>query len=420
MPLLLIGLNHRTAPLGLLERMTVSPAALPKALHDLSRRPHLREVVVLSTCNRTEVYVAAERFHDAYAETRDFLAEHAFLAPEDFADHLYTHHDDAVAGHLFSVAAGLDSAVVGESEILGQVGDAWAAAQQEGAAGSALHLLFRHAHEVGKRARTETAIGRHVASVSQAAIAMADARIGGLVGRRVLVLGAGAMGEGMAGGLAAAGAAEVLVANRTWPTACDVASRIGGRAVALADLADALVDVDLLLTSTGAASVMVEHAELAAVADRRAGRQLVIVDVAVPRDVDPSASELPGVTLLDMDDLRAFAASGMENRRREIGAVRTIVDEETVRYAGVASAREVAPLVTALRDRAEALRTAEIARHRARLAELSPEQRAAVEALTRGLVAKLLHDPTVRVKDSAGTPGGERLADALRELYGLE
>jgi hydroxymethylbilane synthase len=259
---ILLGLNHRTVPLELLERLAVEPGRLPKALHDLRGRPHVTEAVVLSTCNRTEVYAVAERFHGGVADLRDFLCDLAFLAPEDVSDHLYNFHDGAVAEHLFSVAAGIDSVVVGESEILGQVKGAWERAQEERAVGPHLNLLFRHAVEVGKRARTETSIGRHVTSVSQAAVALAGERLGSLEGRRVLVLGAGDMGEGMAVALAGAGVAELAVANRSWERAVALADRLGGRAVPLARLPVALAEVDVLLTSTGATSVLVGHADL--------------------------------------------------------------------------------------------------------------------------------------------------------------
>ena len=422
MSVLVIGLNHRSAPLELLERTTIADADLPKALHDLTSRPHIREAVVLSTCNRIEVYAVTEKFHGGYSDIRNFLSELSHLAPEEFGDSIDAHYDDAAVDHLFAVAAGLDSAVLGESEILGQVGDAWRRAQDEGATGAGLNLLFRHALEVGKRARTETGIGRHITSVSQAGVAMAAERLGGggLRGRTVLVLGAGEMGQRIVGALAAAGVAEVLVANRTWDTAVAVAESVGGRAVRLTDLPKALADVDVLLTSTGASSVMVDESELAPVMAVRPGRPLLVVDIAVPRDVDPAAAAIPGVTLLDMDDLKAFAEAGVVERQREIAKVRTIVEEELDRYVGLASAREVAPLVTALRSRVDAVRDAELARFETRLAGLTPEQRAAVVALLHGLVAKVVHTPTVRLKDAAGTPKGERLADALRELFDLE
>ena len=419
MSVVVIGLNHRSVPLDLLERMTIDDSRLPKALHDVASREHVSEAVVLSTCNRTEIYIVAEKFHGAYADLRNFLSEMAYLPPEAFSDHLYVQYDDDAVAHLFAVTSGLDSAVVGEAEILGQVRRAWERAQEEGTAGSSLNLLFRHALEVGKRARTETGISRNIASVSTAAVAMAAQRLGSLQGRRILVLGAGEMGEGMVRALASAGVDDVRIANRTWDRAVELAEHLGGRAVRLADLNDSLAEVDLLLTSTGASSMMLEHGDLDRVMEARAGRPVLIVDVAVPRDVDPQAADIPGVTLLDMDDLRAFAELGVNERRREVAAVEEMIAEELERFVAVSSAREVAPLVAGLHERGESVRAAELDRYRTRLGALDDRQVEAVEALTKGIVAKLLHDPTVGLKDAAGSPRGERLAEALRDLFDL-
>lgn len=420
MSVVVIGLNHRTCPLDLLERMTIGDAQVPKALHDLTSRDHVSEAVVLSTCNRTEVYAVAERFHGAYQDIRSFLSEVAFLPPEDFADHLYVHYDSPAVSHLFSVAAGLDSAVLGESEILGQIKSAWELARAEDASGSTLNLLFRHAIEAGKAARTETGIARNVTSVSQAAVAMAAERLGTLAGRRVLVLGAGDMGEGVALGMVKAGVDEVLVANRTWERSVALADRVGGRPVRFGEVPEAIDAIDVLVSSTGAASTLVQAEDLAPVMERRPDRPLLVVDIAVPRDVEHAVGELPGVTLLDMDDLRAFADAGARARRSEVAAVQRLLDRELDRYLGATSAREVAPLVVALRQQAESVRAAELERYRSRLGDLDDRQLEAVEALTRGIVGKLLHEPSVALKDAAGTARGDRFVATLRELFGLE
>jgi glutamyl-tRNA reductase len=365
------------------------------------------------------VYAVAERFHGAYQDVRDFLAEVAFLAPEDFSDHLYVHYDTPAVAHLFEVAAGLDSAVLGESEILGQVKVAWERARTEGAAGPALNLVFRHAIEAGKRARTDTEIAQHTTSVSQAAVAMAADRLDTLRGRRGLVLGAGDMGEAMALGLAKAGT-RLSIANRTWDTAVSLAERVDGVPVRLGALASALDEIDVLLSSTGAASPLLSVDDVEAGLARRRGRPLLIVDIAVPRDIDPAIGDLPGVTLLDMDDLRAFAATGASARTGEIAMVRALLDEELERYLGATSAREVAPMIVALRDRAEVLRQGELDRYRSRLTGLDDAQLDAVEGLTRGIIGKLLHDPSVALKDASGSSRGDRLVAALRELFALD
>ncbi len=420
MSVVAIGLNHRTMPLDLFERFAFDGSRAPKALTALMACDHVSEAVLVSTCNRTEVYLVAERFHAAYQEVRDVLADVAHVAPEDFADHLYAHYDDEAVRHLFRVIAGLDSDVLGDTEVLGQVRAAWATGVEEATVGPTLNLLFRHAVETGKRARAETAIAAGTASVSHAAVEMAAERLGTVAGRTVLVIGAGAMGRSMATALRGAGAARVLVANRTASRAEELAADVQGEVVPLAELASALATCDVLLTSTGATSVIIDHAELEGALARRDADPLLVVDVAVPRDVDPSVGDLPGVTLLDIDDLRSFAQAGIDGRRREMSAVEAIVVEEASRHRAEVSARAAAPLVAALHARAEDLRQAELARVAGRLEGLDDRQRAAVESLSRALLAKVLHEPTVQLKSTAGTPQGDRLAEALRTLYDID
>ena len=418
MSIVVIGVNHRTGPLSLLERVAVAPADLPKAIGGLISRINVREAVVLSTCNRTEVYAVAEKFHPAYADIRDFFCELGHLDPDDLHPHLYSQHDAAAVAHLFEVAAGLDSAVLGETEILGQVRAAWELAQAEGGAKATLNLLFRHALETGKRARTETAISRSTASVSSAAVDMAGEHLGTLAGRRVLVVGAGEMGEGVAVALVGAGATDITVVNRTHERAVALAARIGGSVAPYADLSAALADVDVLLTCSRAGTIVVD-ADLVGRARGHRAAPLLIVDIAVPRNVHGAAAGLPGVTLLDLDDLRDWADKGLAVRRHEAEHVRAIVRDEVERFEVETTARQAAPLVAALHERAERIRSAELDRFAAKLAGLEPTQRAAVEALTKGIVAKLLHQPSMRLKDDAGTPQGERIAAAVRDLFDL-
>jgi len=416
--LVVVGLNHRNAPVDLLERMAVPARALPKALHTLTAREHLAEVVLVSTCNRTEVYARTTLFHPGIDDVRHFLADTAGLDPDALADLLYTFHDDPAVAHLFAVAAGLDSMIIGEHEILGQVREAWRIAEHEGTTGPLLSRTFRQAIEVGKRARTETEIGRHAVSVSSAAVTLAAERLGSLEGRRVLVLGAGEVGESMAIALAGAGAGEIVVANRTPSRGRALAERVGGRAIGLDEVPDVLVTTDVLLSSTGAEQVLIERADIELVMQRRDGRALLVVDVAVPRDVDPGVAQVFGVTLLDIDALRALGELSLQQRRAEIGRVREIITAELERYRIERSAREVVPLVTALRERVDELRQAELDRIAAKYDD--PAVRAILEAATRALVNKLLHEPTVRLKEAAGTARGELYADALAELFALE
>ncbi|MGH9188720.1 MAG: glutamyl-tRNA reductase [Acidimicrobiales bacterium] len=425
MSVVVVGLNHRTVPLALLERLAVPESALPKALADLVDRQFVTEAVVLSTCHRVEVYAVAERFHGAMHDIRHFFSERADVDADEFTNHLYAYHDEAAVTHLFGVAAGLDSVVPGESQVLGQVRGAWDQARAAGTVGPRLSPLFRHALEVGKRARSETAIARGITSLSQAAVALATQELGSLAGRCVVVLGTGEMGEGMATDLAGSGnpdagaRAEVVVANRTWPRAVELARRVGGRAVPLEDLPATLGDADVLFTSTGSESVVLAHDDLFSVARARGGRPLLIIDLGLPRDVDPAVGELPGVTLLDLGHVQSFVEANVDGRRKETGRVAGIVESEVERFMGGLSARQAAPTITALRRRAEQLRATELERYRSRLEGLDERQREAVEALTASILAKLLHEPTVRMKDAAGSARGERLTGALRELFDL-
>ncbi|MDQ6615454.1 MAG: glutamyl-tRNA reductase [Actinomycetota bacterium] len=420
MAVIVVGLNHRTVPLEILERMTVNDTHVPKALQDLLDREHLTEAVVLSTCMRTEIYAVAARYHGAMSDVRNFLATWSGTDAEQFTDHMYSYYEDGAANHLFQVASGVDSAVIGEGEVLRQVRHAWELARTERAAGPVLGRLFRHAIEVGKRVRRETAITRGITSLSQAAVAMAAERLGTLEGRTVLLVGAGEMGEGMVHALASVpGIGRTLVANRTWAKAAQLAERIGATPVELVGLASALQEADVVLTSTGAPGTLIEAADLEPVLPSRLGRPLLVVDIAVPRDVDPGVGALPGVTLLNMDDLKAFVDAAMAERRKEIPAVSRIIAEEVERFSELTAEREMAPLVAALRDRVELVRMAEFERYRARLSGLSDSQRGDVEALTRSLLAKVLHEPTVQLKDVAGSVQGEQLAEAVRVLFNL-
>lgn len=419
MSVVIIGVNHRTAPLPLLERLAVSGDQIVKALHDVCSKPHVTEAVVLSTCNRIEVYAVAERFHGAYGDIRDVFCSIGGLAPEELHPHLYSQHDDAAVRHLFEVACGLDSAVIGENEILGQVRDAWSLAQASGAARTTLNLLFRHALETGKRARSETGISRSTTSISFAAVEMARELLGTLAYRKVLIVGAGTMGEGVAVALAMNSTTEVTVINRTESRGRDLAERLGASMRPMSELRDALLDTDVVVTCVGSGSFILDRDLVEPIMSGRSGRTLFIVDIAVPRDVEETVGAITGVELRNLDDLRDWVKSGVETREGEASKVSAIVAEEVERYGLDATARQAAPLIAAMHAAAEQVRIAEVERHARRLAELSPEQAEAVEALTRGITAKLLHEPSVRLKESAGTPQGERLADALRDLFDL-
>jgi glutamyl-tRNA reductase len=427
MSVIVVGLEQRHSPLDLLERVAVTDSALPKALGRLRDQSNLSEVVILSTCLRTEVYAVVERFHDGVAELQEFLATISGSPVGTLVDHLSVRFDDDVTNHLFSVASGLDSAVLGESEVLGQVRRAWERARAEEVSGPVLAALFRHAVETGKRVRSETAIGRGITSLSHGAVALAGRhRTGGLGGARVLVVGAGEMGEGVTQALVGQGTSSVVVANRTVDRADELvaglppeeAARAG--AAALDDVAPLLASSDVVFASVGTAHPVIDRPMLeSAVAGREAGSPLLVVDLGVPRNVEPSAADLPGLALLDMDVLRAAVSEALSGREGEVAEANRIVTDEVERYRVASRARNAAPMVSALRARVEEARHSEFERQRAKRSDLSEAEWEQVDAVTRAMVAKLLHQPTVALKDAAGTPRGERLVEALRTLFDL-
>lgn len=412
-----MGINHRSAPLGVIERVSIADDALPKALAGLVLRDNVRETVVLSTCNRTEVYVVAEKFHGAYADVRDFFCEISGLSADELHPHFYSQHDEVAVAHLFDVACGLDSVVIGESEILGQVKLAWEKARDQATARTTLNLLFRHAVEVGKRARTETAIGSSTASISHAAVEMARESLGSLSGRRMLVVGAGDMGTGIARALSGAGATDIVVLNRSSERAAKLAERVGAVVGEFSDLATALSTADVVLTCTGSGEIIITEQMVSE--SRKSGKPLLVVDIAMPRDVEHSVGALSGVTLRDLDDLRDWAQTGIEARQLEVEQVREIIADEVERFGQDLVARQAAPLIAELHERAETIRQAEIDRYSSRLGDLTDAQREHIDVLTKSIVAKLLHSPSMQLKNSAGTPQGERIAAALRDLFDI-
>jgi glutamyl-tRNA reductase len=417
-PVFVVGANHRSAPLELLERLTIDAERRPKALAGLLDLEHVHEAVVVSTCNRVEVYVAISRFHGAAADVRRFLADFHGLGLGEFVDHLYDYYEERAVQHLFTVAAGVDSMVVGEAQILGQVREAFHAAQAERSAGPVLSALFARAIKVGRRARSETGIGAGLASTVSVGLRVAAGQLDGLDGRRVLLVGAGGLARLAGRALREAGAGELVVANRTLATGTALARALGGRAVPLDAIAGELAAADLVVAATaGTAPTVTAETVAAAVTGRE--RPLVVLDLGVPRDVEPGVRELPGVVLADLDALRAVLETD-EGPSREVERVRALIGQETAAYMGGQREARLVPTIRALRSRAEQVRQRELAKASTRLAGLDAQQRAAVEAVTRGLVNKLLHDPMVRGKSLAARPDGDLYVAALRELYGLD
>jgi glutamyl-tRNA reductase len=413
---LVLGLNYRTAPVALLERVAVPSEQLGKALKSLLDREDVTEAVVLSTCNRVEVYANVTRYHGGVAGIRDFFAEWSGAAPEDFVDATYDYYDERAAEHLFAVTSGLDSMVVGERQIQLQVKQAFRDAQDEGACGRVLQTLFRRALRVGRRTRVETGISEGASSMVDAGLDAASQVLTDLAGRTVLVVGAGKMG-GMAASRLAGQAGAIIVANRSAAKRERLAEKVGGDEIAFSDLRHGLARADLVVASTGAPQPVIDAEVVDAVMAERAGRPLVLVDLAVPRDVDPACAAIPGVTVLDVDAIRAVTHTGRTGE--EVAKARALVREEAGAFAAWRQGVRIEPTIAALRARAEDVRSAELERLAGRLGDLDERQREAVEALTRGIVNTLLHQPSVRLKQIGDSRGAEQHAAALRELFDL-
>jgi glutamyl-tRNA reductase len=421
-----VGIEHQQAPLELLERVTIGDADLAKVLGTLRSWENVQEAVVLSTCLRTEVYAVVDRFHDAVDAVCELLATHAGFQSGDVQEHTAVRFDDDVAAHLFSVAAGLESAVLGETEVLGQVRRAWERARDERASGPVLAELFRNAVQAGKRVRAETGIARGTTSFSFAAIELAaERRQHGLAGAAVTVVGAGEMGSGVVHALGrlpeGRRPASLVVVNRSADRGRQLAkaapAALSVRAVVMEELARVVDASDVVFTAVESGSHVLTGAGLANAASRPDG--VLVVDLGMPRNVDPGAAAVAGVTLLDMDDLRSAVTRAVDERRAEAEGAAAIVSEELVRYRAASRERGAAPVVSALRTRLEELRAGELDRHRAQLADLGPGAFEEVDAVTRAVLAKVLHEPSMVLRETSGTSKGERLVEALRALFDL-
>lgn len=411
--------------MSVLEKVAVTDTDRPKLTDKMMSSGHVSEAMIVSTCNRVEVYAVVDAFHGALADVSALMAEHSGLSLSDLHQHAYVRYSEAAAEHLFSVASGLDSMVVGEQQILGQIRSAYASADAQQAAGRALHELAQQALRVGKRVHSETGIDSAGASVVSVALDKAGIRLGGLVGRTAAVIGAGAMGGLAVAHLTRAGIDRIIVTNRTRDRAERLADTARGNGVvadvvAFTDLASALAEADVVVTCTGAVGTVVTLADAhRALAEpgRGTDRPLVICDLGLPRDVDVSVSGLPDVTVLDMAALQDDPAAGAAASDAE--AARAIVAAELSEYLTAQRLAEVTPTVTALRQRAAEVVEAELMRLESRLPDLGDGERGEVARTVRRVVDKLLHAPTVRVKQLASTPGGDQYAEALRELFEL-
>ena len=418
MSVLVVGVSHKTAPVAVLERLALDADGVDKLVQNVMACEHVLEATALTTCNRVEVYAEVDRFHGSVEAVSRLLCEIADEAPEDVVPHLYVHYDDGAVSHAFGVAAGLDSMVVGESQILGQVRNALRVGQEAGTVGPALNVLFQQSLRVGKRVHAETDVQQAAPSLVSLALDRAAAEIGPVADKRVLVVGAGSMAGLAVATVSRLGAAEVVVASRTDARARRLAEQYDGRAVPLTAVQEELADTDLLISCTGATGVVLPLAVVAAARDG-ARRPLAVIDLALPHDVDPSVADLPGVSLFGLARLAEEVNEG--EGATDIAAVREIVTQEITAFLAARRSATVTPTVVALRTMATGIVDGEVQRLLSRLPGLDPEVRAELEQAVRRVADKLLHQPTVRVKELAiNETGAVSYAAALAELFSLD
>jgi glutamyl-tRNA reductase len=413
MKILLTGLNHKTAPIELRERLAIAPENLADETRSLLSHPGIREGLIVSTCNRVEVLVCYEGREPELAR---YLNERFSVDGQSLKPHLYQHHEVEAARHLFRVASSLDSMVVGEPQILGQVKESYNAARSVGAIGSDLERLLQGAFAVAKKVRTETQIGSSSVSIASVAVDLARKIFGSLEGKRVLLVGAGKMSELAARHLMKQGAGSLLISNRTHERAVSLAQKFSAHVVRFDDLHARADEADILITSTGSPEFIFRTPHAQQFLHRRRNRPMFIIDIAVPRDVDPEINRLDGIFLYDIDDLQSVAASNLSDRAREAQRAEEILEQELIRYQRRLDTLDVVPALVDMQAAAEEIRQAELSRAHSRLQSLTPAQHAAVEAVTRGLMNKFLHHPLQALK-SAARDGDLPAVEAIRSAF---
>ena len=419
MNLTLVGINHRTAPVEIRERMNIPEARLADAVSDLVHREGIREGMILSTCNRVELTTSAEDAVDAEPIMRRFLADHHRFDLGHYEQCFYRLRQQEVVKHLFRVASSLDSMIVGEPQILGQIKQAYAVARSVGAMNGTLHEVVTQALAVAKRVRHETALGLAAVSVSYAAVELARKIFGSLEGKTIFVVGAGKMSELAARHLLRSGAGQILVTNRTYERAVELAAAFHGTPVRFESLCKHLTEADIVISSTGSPQAIINRPDVESVLALRRNRPLFFVDIAVPRDVDPSINELENVFVYDIDDLGQVVEANKKQREREAVWAEEIVEVELQKTLKRLASRDVVPTIVALEDRLKQIRATEMERYQGRLAGLTAEQRQTIDALTRGIVNKILHGPITELKSRAGEPEHAALVRLVHKIFGL-
>src|SRR3989441_3660257 len=413
----LIGVNHKSAPVEVRERLAIPESRLPEAMQRLAAYPGVDEGLILSTCNRVELLPQTK---NGSVDLRGFVGNYFKVNPADLEPHLYEYREQDAIRHLFRVTASLDSMVVGEPQILGQVKEAYATGGAVGAVHSQLDLLLTRAFAVAKRVRTETAVGSSAVSVASVAVELAKKIFGSLNGKHVYLVGAGKMSELAARHLLAHGAASIFVANRTYDRASQLAAKFNGQAIRFEELYETCDRADIVITSTGAPVTIFHREHGERFMSRRKNRPMFFIDIAVPRDVDPEMNKLDGIFVYDIDDLQEAVTSNVEGRRKEAEHAESIIEAGVERFQARLETLDVVPTIVSLQDHLETIRQAEIDRVRGRLGPLSPEQELALETLTHGIVNKIMHTPISTLKTAAREPEATTVIDIVRRLFNLQ
>lgn len=412
----IIGVNHNSAPLTVRERLAVPEAQLPDAVQHLVKQPGVEEGMVLSTCNRVEVITSC---NEAPADLRGYLRSYFGVNADTIASHLYEYQEREAVRHVFRVASSLDSMVVGEPQILGQVKEAYSVARSLGAINSALEALLSRAFAVAKKVRSETAIGSSSVSIASVAVQLAEKIFGSLEGKTVYLIGAGKMAELAARHLISHGAGKMIISNRTQERAENLAQAFGAQTAPFENLHETAAQADIILTSTGATEPLFRREHGERLLKGRRNRPVFFIDIAVPRNVHPEVNKLDNLFVYDIDDLQSVASSNSSERKKEAERAESIVEAEVERFTQRIKSLHMVPTILSLQEYCETIRQAEIDRIRGRMGQITPEQEAAIEAMTRGIINKLLHTPITTLKSSAGEPEAATIQEMVRRLFNL-
>ncbi|MDN7226988.1 glutamyl-tRNA reductase [Planococcus liqunii] len=417
---LVVGVNYRSAPVEIREKLSFIESELPQAMQALKEQKSILENVIVSTCNRTEIYAVVDQLHTGRYYVKQFLADYFGLSQEAFSQYLFVHEQEEAVEHLFRVTAGIDSMVLGETQILGQVRNSFLAGQENGTTGTVFNQLFKQAVTLAKRAHSETAIGENAVSVSYAAVELGKKIFGTLKNKRVVILGAGKMGELAIKNLQGSGADNVTVINRTFEKAEDLAQKFNGRAVPMNQLQCALLEADILISSTGATDYVIDYELMQFVEKLRKGKPLFMVDIAVPRDVDPRISELSNVFLYDIDDMQGIVEANLAERERAAGEIMTMVNHEAQQFNDWLTTLGVVPVISALRQKALTIQAETMASIENKMPDLTDREKKILNKHTKSIINQLLKEPILQAKEMAGAPKSREQLELFQQIFGIE